>query len=167
MALAPHRLGGAALIAIVATVALAGCVNTPMPVPSDNSTSTGSSAGSSTDSAGGDANSSAIPVLRPGDSAAANQQYFDYVNSTWYAKHGMSDGKSIIDNLVAAGFRKQDMEVTPDNTAYQAADSIIFSVRVKGQCLVGQVSALGYKGIIGELLSTNKCLIGTTRPIDW
>jgi hypothetical protein len=159
MPFAFRRVVGAAAVAIAVASVLAGCVNAPMPVPTIVPTPTGSSTA--------DANTPALPILRPGDSAAANQQFFDYVNSTWYAKHGMSDGKSIIDNLVAAGFRKQDMEVTPDNTAYQAADSIIFSVRVKGQCLVGQVSALGYKGIIGPLLSTNKCLIGTTRPIDW
>ncbi|MEO8094883.1 MAG: hypothetical protein ABI632_08120 [Pseudolysinimonas sp.] len=147
----------AAIVAALSIPTLAGCVprvDTPVP------TYTPSSSETPTPDAG--------PILRPGDTAAANKQFFDAVNTAFYAAHGKSDGKSIIDNLVASGFRKQDMEVTPDQTSIgEAADSIVFSVRVKGECLVGQSNGTGYHGIIGPLLGSGGCLVGTTRPIDW
>jgi hypothetical protein len=144
---------GAGLLAL----ALSGCVNgTPTPVP----TYTPTSSASATPDAG--------PTLHPGGTAAENLQFFDVTNQAFYAAHGKSDGRSIIDNLVAAGFRKQDMEVTPDQTSIgEAADSIVFSVRVKGECLIGQFSASGYTGTLGPMLGTGSCLVGTTRPIDW
>lgn len=108
------------------------------------------------------------PVLHPDGSAAANKQFFDLVNKEFNAAHGMSDGRSIIDNLVANGFVKTDMEVTFDTTALDIpVDSIVFSVRIKGECLIGQFSGAGYSGIQAPLLGTGTCLIGTTRPIDW
>ena len=159
----PHRLAVAAVVAGLVTSALAGCVKgapTPVPVYTPSAT-TGPSAGPS---AGPDA----APVLHPGDTAEANKQFFDTVNRAFYVANGKSNGRSIIDNLVAAGFRKQDMEVTPDTTSIgEAADSIIFSVRVKGECLLGQFTGAEYIGTIGPILATGGCLIGTTRPIDW
>lgn len=153
------RAATAAIIGAFAIAGLAGCVQgAPTPVPTYTPSS--SSSGTPAPDAG--------PILRPGDTAAANKQFFDAVNTAFYAAHGRSDGKSIIDNLVASGFRKQDMEVTPDTTSIgEAADSIVFSIRVKGECLVGQFSGAGYHGIIGPILSTGGCLVGTTRPIDW
>ena len=154
--------GGAVAAVIVVTVALAGCVpSAPVasqtPTPEPTITNPGQSSTNAPD-----------PVLRPDGSAAANQQYFDMVNSSFYATYGRSDGRSIIDNLVAAGFQKQDMEVTPDRTSIDlVADSIIFSVRINGECLVGQFNATNYRGIIAPLLATGGCLIGRTRPIDW
>jgi len=153
------RAATAAIVGGLAIAALAGCVQgKPTPVP----TYTPSSSASATPAP------DAAPILRPGDTAAANKQFFDAVNTAFYAAHGKSDGKSIIDNLVASGFRKQDMEVTPDTTSIgEAADSIVFSIRVKGECLVGQFNGVGYHGVIGPILATGGCLVGTTRPIDW
>lgn len=145
--------------ATVLAVSLAGCIG-GAPTPTPTPTETPSPTPTATEDAG--------PIIRPGESAAANQQFFDKVNTDFYAAHGMSDGRSIIDNLIAAGFRKQDMQVTADRTAIDlAVDSIVFSVRVKGECLIGQFSASGYRGEIGPLLGTGSCLVGTTRPIDW
>ena len=157
------RLVLATSVALIVAVGIAGCEGaTTMPVPTYTPTGT-STATSAPTKAPVDA-----PVLRPGGSAAANQQFFDFTNQAFYAAHGMSDGTSIIDNLVAAGFVKTDMELTPDSTtAGVAADSIIFSVRVNSECLIGQFSAAGYKGVEAKLLGTGGCLIGTTRPIDW
>ena len=123
---------------------------------------------SSTASGGATAAPEAAPVLHPGETAEANKGFFDATNRAFYVANGKSNGRSIIDNLVAAGFRKQDMEVTPDTTSIgEAADSIIFSVRVKGECLLGQFTGAEYIGTIGPILATGGCLIGTTRPIDW
>lgn len=108
------------------------------------------------------------PILRPDSSAAANKQFFDFVNKNFNAANGMSNGQAIIDNLVANGFVKADMEVTYDTTAIEIpADSIVFSVRIKGECLIGQFSAAGYTSLQAPLLGTGRCLVGVTRPIDW
>ena len=108
------------------------------------------------------------PLLHPESGAAANKQFFDLINKEFFAAYGMADGASIINNLVANGFAKADMEVTYDTTALDIpVDSIVFSVRIKGECLIGQLSAAGYAGIQAPLLGTGRCLVGTTRPIDW
>jgi hypothetical protein len=155
------RRGAFAAFAGAAVVlGLTGCMGGPAAAPTPAPVPTVEPTPGSTEPAG--------PELRPGDTAAANQQFFDKVNTDFFAAHGFADGRSIVDNLIASGFRKQDMELTPDRTAIDlAADSIVFSVRVKGECLVGQFSAAGYRGVIAPLLGTGGCLVGTTRPIDW
>lgn len=158
---------GAVVALAVGVLLLAGCTAAPTPSSTPTSTPT-----STPDPASSDATptptSTPGPTIHPGDSAAANKDFFDLVNQDFYTAHGMSDGRSIIDNLVAAGFRKQDMSVTADATAIGLpVDSIVFAVRVKGECLVGQFSATGYHGEIAPLLGTGGCLIGFTRPIDW
>lgn len=149
-----------AIVAVLAAV-LAGCVGTtPMPTPTQSESSSATPAPSST--------AKPKPELRPDGSAAANKQFFDFVNAEFNATHGMSDGRSIIDNLVANGFVKADMEVTFDTTALDIpADMIVFSVRIKGECLIGQFDASGYVSLQAPLLGTGTCLVGTTRPIDW
>lgn len=154
------RIAATTAVAAVAAITLVGCVpGTPTPVPTYTPDPSSSASASPVP---------AKPELLPGDTAAANQPFFDATNQAFYAANGKSDGKSIINNLVAAGFRKQDMEVTPDQTSIgEPADSIVFSVRVKGQCLVGQFNGAGYHGTLGPILGTGGCLVGTTRPIDW
>ncbi len=141
----------------VAAATLSACVGgSPTPLPTYTPTSP-SSPGVTDD-----------PTLQPAGSAAANQQYFDFVNQTLFDSDGLSDGRTIIDNLVAAGFTKLDMEVTPDTTSIgQPADSIVFSVRIESDCLIGQFASSGYTGTTAPALGTGGCLVGTTRPIDW
>lgn len=159
------RPSGVAIAALAVGLLLCGCTAAPAATPAATPTSTpdpGSSDATPTPT------STPGPTIHPGDSAAANKDFFDRVNQDFYTARGMSDGRSIIDNLVAAGFRKQDMSVTADATAIGLpVDSIVFAVRVKGECLVGQVSATGYHGEIVPLLGTGGCLVGFTRPIDW
>ena len=108
------------------------------------------------------------PVFLPTGTATENRTYFDFVNAKLFASASQPDGRSIIDNLVAAGFNKPGMAVTPDTTSIgDRADSIIFSVLVKGQCLIGQIMGSGYYSQIAPVLGTGGCLIGQTRPIDW
>ena len=159
MATRPNRLA-AAFVAVATVAVLAGCVGDPMPVPTESASSPSPSSSSTPRPTGA--------VLRPGESAAANQQFFDKVNAEFRAAHGLSTSRAIIDNLVAAGFIKADMEVTPDRTAINiAADSIVFSVRIDDECLIGQFSATGYKGVLEPVLGSGKCLVGITQPIDW
>jgi len=90
------------------------------------------------------------------------------LNTEYFDENGRGDGRSIVDNLVAGGFSKQDMEVTPDSTALGLdADSIVVSVRIKGECLMGQFFDDNYVSSIEPLLGTGGCLVGKTRAIDW
>lgn len=141
---------------------LSGCVaSAPAPAPNVTPSADASSTPSPEATPTG-------PILRPGESAAANRQFFDLINTEYHDANGRGDGRSIVDNLIANGFVKQDMEVTPDNTAIGiAADSIVVSVRIKGECLLGQFTPNNFVSSIEPLLGTGGCLVGKTRTIDW
>jgi hypothetical protein len=149
----------AALAGLALAVALAGCVpTTPAPVPTQT---VAMPTASSTPTA------PAVPVLVEGGTAEQNQPYFDKVNLDLFASSGTGSSQGIVDNLAAAGFRKQDMQVTADHTSLDLlADSTIVSVRLKGECLIGDFQASGYKSIVAPLLGTGGCLIGTTVTIQ-
>jgi hypothetical protein len=108
------------------------------------------------------------PTLDPAGDSEANLAYFDFVNRRLLATVPTPNGQQLVENLVAAGFAKADMELTPDTTVgSEAADAIQFSVRINGSCLVGQTGAAGYNAIAEPLLGTGKCLVGATRAIDF
>lgn len=85
------------------------------------------------------------------------------------AKNDNPDGRTVVDTLTTAGFSKASMELTPDTTSIgRTVDSIEFSVLWKKKvCLLGQVGTAGFSGGTAPVLSTGKCLVGTTRAIDW
>lgn len=151
------RIVPAALVAGLAALALVGCGTATEPAPSATATAT----------------PSATPVEQPPEidldgSAVANQEFFDLTNNELIAAGGALDGRAFIDNLVAAGYPKADMELTNDRTAIDlAADNIQFSIRLNGTCLIGQYGNIGYASTATSLLTTGKCLVGATRPIDW
>lgn len=147
-----------ALAAAGLMVALAACTpEAPMPTPTDAP----------------DPSASAAPEppreLDLQGTALDNLPYFNDVNHAFVDPGGVGmNGRAFIDNLVAAGFPKEAMEVTPDRTSINAeVDQIQFSVRINGTCLVGQFGSGVYSGTATTLLSDGRCLIGTTRPIDW
>lgn len=108
------------------------------------------------------------PELLPGGSALANRDYFDFVNERLLEQTPDARGTAIIDNLVAAGFEKAAMQVTPDATpGGLAVDSIEFSVLAGEDCLIGQVRGADYTSTIAPALSNGACLVGKTRTIDW
>lgn len=149
-------------LALVAAVALTGCIGggdpEPMPVP------TGSGSASPTPKP----TPTEIPEFKPDGTAAANKQFFDYVNSEYWGVYKMGPGADIVTNLANHGFVKTEMEVTFDTTAIEIpADSIVVSVKMQGECLIGQLSPTAYTSYLAPVLGTGKCLIGTTRPIDW
>lgn len=113
---------------------------------------------------------SAAPALVPGGTAAQNLPYFDQVNKATIAANPGAEGRAFIDALVAAGFTKSDMQLTPDTTTIGLkANSIQFSVQFGDTCLIGQygTDAGGYNSTTSATLATGGCLIGQTRPIDW
>ncbi|MES2092352.1 MAG: hypothetical protein V4531_00885 [Actinomycetota bacterium] len=107
------------------------------------------------------------PGYRPDGTATANKAWFDAVNTKLFAANGAANGRAIIDSLVAAGFDKSAMQVTPDKTSINGGvDSILFSVRIGDSCLLGQ-SGGGYSSAVEPALKSGLCLIGKTRAIDW
>ena len=140
------------LVAAALAASLAGCVPTAAPTATPKPSSS----------------SSGEPTLDLNGTATQNKAYFDYVNKKFIAQGGDLSGRPFIDNLVKAGFPKVDMELTPDRTTVNlAADNISFSVRLGNSCLIGQYGNTGYASTVQKLLSTSKCLVGTTRTIDW
>jgi hypothetical protein len=154
---------GTAVLGIALTLALAGCVpGAPTPVPTEDPASASPGAPSPTPTA------AEPPKLNLAGTAGENLAYFRAVNLAYIKAGGATDGRSLIDNLVDAGFPKVAMEVTPDRTTVNAqADQVQYSVRMNGTCLIGQFGGGRFNGTAQPLLASNKCLIGTTRPIDW
>lgn len=151
-----RRASAAAAVVLAGVVLLAGCVpGAPTPVPSVTIAEPTATPSSPPE-----------PMLVEGGTAAQNQAYFDKVAFAYYQSSGMGSSQGAVDNLVAAGFRLQDIEVTQEKTAIDLdVDSRVFSVRLKGECLIGQYQQSGYRSIVAPLLGTGDCLIGSTIPL--
>jgi opacity protein-like surface antigen len=147
--------------ALVASLSLAGCVQSATPAPA--TTKSTHATASPTPTATPD------PVFHPNGTADENKAYFDLVNTRFFTANPSALGRPIIDNLVAAGFSKADMQVTPDKTSIGGGvDSILFAVKMGNECLLGQHGGGGYSSSVAAALTTGgPCLIGLTRSIDW
>lgn len=150
---------------LVGTISWAGCVQkSPVSTPSAAASGSSTASGTATPAAPPEP----APVLVPDGTAAANRAFFDSVNNALFTANGSADGRTIIDNLVASGFDKSAMQVTPDKTPTNGnVDAILFAVRVKDACLVGQHGGSGYSSSVIPALANGSCLIGKTRTIDW
>ena len=115
------------------------------------------------------ASPSASPSAPAPDSAEGLLATFDSVNTvTISAADGHPGGRDFVDGLVAAGFDRAAMQLTPDKTAIGLdADSVQFSVQIDDECLIGQFGSTGYHSVILPTIDALGCLIGKTRPIDW
>ena len=149
-------------VGVLIVAALAGCTQPAAPKPA---VSGSSSAAPSTSAAP----SVAPPAtFVPAGTAQQNEAFFDLTNNTLFAANSAANGQQIINSLVAGGFDKASMQVTPDKTAINGAvDSILFSVKIGESCLLGQHGINGYSSSIGAALKSGVCLIGKTRPINW
>jgi cell division septation protein DedD len=157
----------AAIVAalIVTSVSLAGCVTSASAPLSPSAPPGAASAPLTTAPA---ASPTRAPTLVAGGTAQENKAYFDAVNTRLFATTASANGRSIIDNLVAAGFDKASMQVTPDRTSINGSvDSILFSVKIGTMCLLGQHGGGGYSSAVEAALTSGVCLIGKTRVIDW
>jgi hypothetical protein len=159
-------IGLAAAICVV--LSIAGCTSPDAkPPPTKSAASTAHSASSTptpTPSA------TALPQFYPNAGARKNLPYFNLVGHRLLDNNAAanSNGRTIVDYFVAAGFPKDKMEVTPDKTSIGlSAWNIEFSVNMNGTCLIGQAGNVGFQSFATSLLATRTCLIGTTRPIDW
>jgi hypothetical protein len=149
------RAGVATAMVVAGMLTLTACVDAPVPTPTS-----GTPSPAPTTPTG--------PAIDLAGTATENLPYFDQVNGELIAAGGTLDGRAFIDNLVAAGYPKSDLEVTSDTTAINGpADNIQFAVRLNGTCLIGQYGNIGYASTAVGLLATGRCLVGATRPIDW
>lgn len=160
-AMRPFRLSACAA-ALGIGVLLAGCAPqqaTPRPTPTHSSTAQPEAP----------ATPAPTPTFKPDLAASENQEYFDWVAAGVVAADASAGGPAFVDALTAGGFDKAQMEVTFDRTAVDLeADSIQFSVRLHGKCLIGQAGpGDNYHSIITPLLGSGACLVGVTRQIDW
>jgi hypothetical protein len=161
--MAGYRLPGLALCVGAIVVLLSGC---SIPASDSSGTPTASAPPNST-SPTAEATADPIVLDSTGD-AEVNLNYFILVSETLLGSAPDSGGREIIDALVAGGFDKTQMEVTPDTTAVGLdADNIQFSIRMNGDCLVGQSGNVGFHAVAAPLLATGNCLVGNTRAIDW
>jgi hypothetical protein len=158
--------------AVAAALLLSGCTGGSPAATTSTGPQTASSntAGSAAPTPAPTSTASAAPALVPGGTAKQNLAFFDAVNRATIAAKPGAQGRDFIDALVAAGFSKPDMQLTPDMTTIGLkAASIQFSVRFGDTCLIGQFgeAAGGYFSLTSPALATGGCLIGQTRPIDW
>lgn len=154
-------MSGIAAAVLVGVLALVGC--TPAPVePTPSPVATTATPTPTPNPTG--------PALVPDGSAEDNLPYFISVMNAVAATEHHAQGRAYVDALVAAGFDKSAMEVTQDlTTVGNPVDSLQFSVRWDGECLVGQVgpSIPGPTALVMSEIPGGTCLIGITRPIDW
>ena len=152
-------MGAAFAASALALVLLVGCV----PEPSGPATPTPEPTVST--------EPAAPPQLQPDASATDNLAFFTQTAQVVWESEQRGEGRAYIDALVAAGFDRGAMQVTPDlSTVGNPAESIQFSVRWGDtECLVGQVGPSTGQLVTKVLpqLAEGRCLIGATRPIDW
>lgn len=111
------------------------------------------------------------PVFHADGTAEDNLPIFEQVVAAVWAGEQRVSGRAYIDALVAAGFDREAMQLTPDtSTVGNPAESIQFSVRWgDAECLVGQVGPSTGEPATAVMpqLAEGRCLVGVTRPVDW
>lgn len=107
------------------------------------------------------------PELDLEGTAADNLPYFDLVNARAASDGGELETQRIADELIAAGFPAEAIEVTPDRTPTGLrVDSIQLGVRFGEDCLIGQHDRDGgYASTVAATLVTGRCLIGATADL--
>ncbi|KZX22689.1 DUF6993 domain-containing protein [Rathayibacter tanaceti] len=78
-------------------------------------------------------------------------------------------GSAVVDALVAAGFPRDSMQRTADETSVGLdADSVQVAVKLGDSCLVGQYGPRsgGVRAVVAAPIATGACLIGRTVPVD-
>ena len=128
----------------------------PSPVPTGAATETPSAEG---------------PQFHADGTAADNLPLFTAVTSEVWSSEQQASGRAYIDALVAAGFDKTAMQVTQDvTTVGNPVESLQFSVRWgESECLIGQVGPSTGEPVTAVMpqLAEGRCLVGSTRAIDW
>lgn len=145
-------------VSLVASVALPGCAPTDAePAP----TATASTTPTPTPTPAED------PELVEGGTAGQNRPYFEFVIDGLLTTTPQPPSLTVVDTLTAAGFPREAIQVTPDTTRVgEPADSILFSVLIGDQCLIGQVAGGTRQTQLTDVLGTGRCLVGRTLSLD-
>jgi hypothetical protein len=99
----------------------------------------------------------------PDATADENLAFFNAAVEPLTDTKDLPAGADVITALTDAGFDSSAMELTADETAIGLdADSIEFSVKINGQCIIGQFGSFGYRSIVATILATDTCLVGKT-----
>ena len=159
------------LLLVVPVLVLAGlcvgCVRTAPAPGAPPTTSPTSNPGASTTLPAAVTPAPAAAFIADG-SAKRNKPWFDAVNTALFAANDSATGREIIDALVASGFDKASMQVTPDKTSINGeVDSILFSVKIGDSCLLGQHGGGQYSSAVEAAMTSGLCLVGKTRVINW
>ncbi|KDA05526.1 hypothetical protein DC31_13560 [Microbacterium sp. CH12i] len=161
--IARQRLAAAAVTTLIG-LTLVACTPEPAPSPEPSVTASLAPTTSPTPTPEG-------PTFHPDGTAEDNLPIFTLVTQQVWDSGQTGSGRAYIDALIAAGFNRDDMQVTQDATTVgNPAESIQFSVRWGADsCLVGQFgpSTGGAVTAIMDQLAEGRCLVGNTRPIDW
>ena len=143
---------GISLVACAPMTPVPPADGTPTPTPSESSAPT-------------------APVLIPDGTAEDNLPLFTAVAESVWATESRGTGRAYIDGLIAAGFDRDGMQVTQDATTVgNPVESLQFSVRWgEEECLIGQVGPSTAQVVTAVMpqLAEGRCLVGSTRPIDW
>lgn len=155
------RCSAIAAAATAAVFLLAGCAQvSPAPAMSMSASAGMVASASPTDAA--------APAYLTDGSAVDNEPFFDLVNNRLFAANASANGQEIIENLAKSGFRKADMQLTPDRTVGNLeADSVLYSVKIGQFCLLGQYGSETFSSVVEPILTNGACLVGVTRAIDF
>lgn len=153
----------AALLAgpVLAAGLLAGCT-----APAAPETTASSSAAEAT--AGAPAEPAPVALV-PGGSAEENLPFFEQVIGGVVAADAEAPGLDVVDALVAAGFSKESMQLTADETSIGLdADTVLVSVKLGESCLLGQYGPKsdGVHAVVAAPIATGACLVGRTVPLE-
>lgn len=115
---------------------------------------------------------SVAPVFVPDGTAEDNLPYFTEVIRKYTASDQPITGKPVAQAVIDAGFDPAMIQFSFDQTKTGLeADNIFVSVRIGGDCLIGQL-VTGDRTFVAKnepVVGPNSdlCLIGVTRAVDW
>ncbi|PPI37997.1 MULTISPECIES: DUF6993 domain-containing protein [unclassified Rathayibacter] len=155
-----NRAARIALVLGGLAVCLSGCTSPSAPDPVVSSSAAEAPA---------PAESAAPVAFVPGGTTEQNLPVFEQTLRAAAEPDPEVSGSSVVDALVAAGFSRESMQLTADETSVGLdADSVQVSVKLGESCLIGQYGPKsgGVRAVIAAPIATGACLVGRTAPIQ-
>ncbi|PPG16800.1 hypothetical protein C5D36_06545 [Rathayibacter sp. AY1C6] len=155
-----NRAARIALVLGGLAVCLSGCTSPSSPDPVVSSSAAEAPA---------PAESAAPVAFVPGGTTEQNLPVFEQTLRAAAEPDPEVSGSSVVDALVAAGFSRETMQLTADETSVGLdADSVQVSVKLGESCLIGQYGPKsgGVRAVIAAPIATGACLVGRTVPIQ-
>ncbi|PPF59563.1 hypothetical protein C5C55_00455 [Rathayibacter sp. AY1C2] len=155
-----NRAARIALVLGGLAVCLSGCTSPSAPDPVVSSSAAEAPA---------PAESTAPVAFVPGGTTEQNLPVFEQTLRAAAEPDPDVSGSSVVDALVAAGFSRESMQLTADETSVGLdADSVQVSVKLGESCLIGQYGPKsgGVRAVIAAPIATGACLVGRTVPIQ-